>query len=216
MSHATSIEPSVLELMQPADSILEVACGRGYWGHLFRLQDVYKNSMIVGVDIWMPYLRLVQRMGIYDDLIMCDATLLPIRKQSVDLVFAAEVLEHLSKKKGEYLLNEVERAAKSEVIVTTPWQEQEQGNIDSNPYERHLNFWTYDELSKRGFTCAFAGSPTLFKSVNRVVLFVQQMVISSLPKILRMKIRGHILICAKRLAFSQNSEKEGRMVGQYT
>jgi ubiquinone/menaquinone biosynthesis C-methylase UbiE len=61
------------------ESFLDVGCGFGRWGMLIR---TYSNPMyLVGIDIWKPYMTQIKHKHIYDDLILADASNLPIAKK---------------------------------------------------------------------------------------------------------------------------------------
>jgi len=97
--------------------MLDIGCGRGKWGFLASLnaQFLVKEppEIIVGCDIFHPYLRFVKDLGeIYNGLVLCDARFLPFRDKTFDIVLVAEVLEHLPKKDGIKVLMEAERLAK--------------------------------------------------------------------------------------------------------
>lgn len=151
MTHSHLLDKCILNLL-PIDLdnlvILDVGCGYGEWGALLRRR---KGSFyLVGVDIWRPHLTMLNRIGVYDELIQVDAPKLPFKDKSVDISLACEVLEHLGKEEGYELLKDLERISRNMVIVSTPlnWPQE---NIYSNPYERHRSEWTPSEFSNIGY-----------------------------------------------------------------
>jgi predicted SAM-dependent methyltransferase len=67
-----------------------------------------KCEIIVGLDAYLPYLKSLRRQGIYNEVILANATALPFKEHSFDTVLAAEVIEHLSIKEGLKLIDECE------------------------------------------------------------------------------------------------------------
>lgn len=145
------------------DTILDVACGRGKWGHLLRVnwwctqkgRGDAEPKRLIGVDIFLSFLKKVKYHRIYDDVLLCHASYLPFKKGSFDVVLASEILEHMEKREGWLLLEEVERVGKKTVIVTTPHFVRKRGGLPTpegfNPYERHVSRWSIKELLSLGY-----------------------------------------------------------------
>ncbi len=97
MSHNPSIDRPVMNLI-PDDIdgiiILDVAHGLGSWGYQMRTKKK-GNPILIGLDIWPPYVEKVNQMNIYDELIICDARKPPLRSRSIDIIIACEILEHI-------------------------------------------------------------------------------------------------------------------------
>lgn len=90
----------------------------------------------MNLDLWRPYL-LGKRSPI-----RADARLLPFRDQVFDIVVAVELLEHLDKKDGIFMVSEMERVSRRAVIFSTPKLWFEQPDIDGNPYQRHRSHYS--------------------------------------------------------------------------
>lgn len=136
--------------------MLDVACGKGKWGFLTRLNAPFlvkePPMKIVGCDIFLPYLRFCQGLStVYDCLVRCDARYLPFKKGAFDIVLAAEVIEHLNKEDCEKIFAESERCAKKKVIITTPRCPLHQEALDDNVHQQHISRYTANDLKKRGF-----------------------------------------------------------------
>lgn len=163
MSSDPMIIPVVLPLID-ASEILDVGCGKGKWGYIFRVDcqsfSPVKSSpsLIVGVDIFLPYIKYVKHHLVYDHVVLCVATYLPFKEKSFPIVFAGEVLEHMSKSDGEKMLIELERVSSRRVIVTTPLLSFEQTEICKNPYQKHVTRWSVGEFKKRGYKVRGCGS----------------------------------------------------------
>ncbi len=148
MSSSHLLDPFILQRIKRNKIILDVACGKGKWGFLIRIEQSPRR--IVGVDIWLPNLYFVKHHRIYDEVIRCDVRALPFRDTSFDLTLCCEVLEHLSKENGSGLLDEVCRITREKVIVTTPnvWIDTD---TEFNPYQKHVTLYRPKELRKKGF-----------------------------------------------------------------
>ena len=56
---------------------------------------------------------------------------------SVDMIWAAQVLEHLDGPEAFHMLKVFKDVARKIVVVETPYGEYKQGSINNNPYEEH-------------------------------------------------------------------------------
>jgi ubiquinone/menaquinone biosynthesis C-methylase UbiE len=77
-------------------------------------------------------------------------TPLPFSDKTFDVATCIEVIEHLPKNNGFYLLNELERIAKK-VIITTPNVSFKQEALDNNPFQKHLSRWFVKDFIERGY-----------------------------------------------------------------
>jgi len=138
-------------------SILDVGCGRGIIGALLR---IYRDpERVIGIDSFRPSIDFVRKLGVYDEVIEQDITKAPIPfdDKSFDLVLCLEVIEHLEKKEGLKLLDELTRVGKR-VIISTPGVYYQQQMYDGNPYQVHQSQYSVRELEKRGFEVYGVGS----------------------------------------------------------
>jgi SAM-dependent methyltransferase len=157
MSSAPDLDPAVIPLIR-GSRILDVACGLGKWGKLIRSSWGFTWSgklrveceIIVGLDAYLPYLKSLRRQGIYDEVILANATALPFKEHSFDTVLAAEVIEHLSIKEGLKLIDECERISKEVVIITTPRRFSPQKG-EENPFQTHRSVWKPSDFRRLGF-----------------------------------------------------------------
>jgi ubiquinone/menaquinone biosynthesis C-methylase UbiE len=197
MSHSPLLNDLILKLL-PEDLhgvvILDVACGYGDWGFLMRTR---KNDApyLVGIDIWSHHLKRLSALRVYDQLVRVCIPYLPFREKSFDICLACEILEHLSKSASRQLLRELERITKRIIIVSTPldWP---QGEIYSNPYERHVSEWKPQELTKYGYEAKVVDAvplPRTLKVIDKV-----RRAILRLP-------RPKLVMAYKRLTDSQRT-----------
>jgi len=114
-----------------------------------------KRFCAVGLDVFRPYLKKCHELGVYDDLILCDARSLPFRPMSFEIVLCIEVLEHMERREGERLLRAMETVARDQVILSTPIGKQNP-SYDANPYQEHKYVWKPVQL--REFNYMLRGS----------------------------------------------------------
>ena len=152
MSHNRALDLHVLDLLPHNLNklvILDVGCGFGDWGFLIRTR---KRGVpyLIGADIWLPYLKILKPLNIYDEVIRIEASRIPIKSKSVDITLACEILEHLPKKNGEILLKNIERITKKLIVLSTPLN-CPQDELEGNPYQKHVTEWSLKELKNFGF-----------------------------------------------------------------
>jgi 2-polyprenyl-3-methyl-5-hydroxy-6-metoxy-1,4-benzoquinol methylase len=138
------------------DSLVDVGCGRGVIGALMR---IYRNpKRLVGIDAFSPYLDFCSRHNFYDELYQYDLRQNPLlfNDKEFDVATCIEVMEHLPKNRGIYLLKELESIAKK-VIITTPNGPLPQKAWDNNPFQKHLSCWYVEDFTKRGYTVKGVG-----------------------------------------------------------
>jgi SAM-dependent methyltransferase len=125
-------------------SCLDVGCGRGAFPAL-------RKRMSIGVDIYAPNLAIARDKGIYRDVLQCDVRKLPFAPRSFDNVICIEVIEHLGKAEGTALLRQIEKIARRQVIITTPWGYCPLDEREDNPHLNHLSGWFPEEFTRAGY-----------------------------------------------------------------
>jgi len=136
-------------------TLLDVGCGRGGNILVIKRQHARARIKVVGFDIFKPYVCECVELGVYDDLLICDAKQMPFNlKGSFDVVLCSELIEHMTKREGEKLLDNVEKIALRQVIVTTPvgYTEGSYNKIEEdNTYQIHRSGWDPADFRKRGY-----------------------------------------------------------------
>jgi SAM-dependent methyltransferase len=148
--------------------VLDVGCGKGEPMAFLKKRAKFRA---VGVDIFPPYLRMSKGTGIYEDVILGNVTRLPLKDRQFDTVICMEVLEHLGKEDGKKLLNELERVARKQILITTPISKYEQDPYDENPYQEHKHIWQLQDLKERGYRVRGAGLKWLMREDTNSVFF---------------------------------------------
>ncbi len=132
-----------------AQSVLDVACGRGMPMH--NLRQWRPSLFSVGVDLFWPYLELCASQRLHNAYVAGDVRALPIQSRSFDVVLASQVIEHLSKPEGDALITELERIARYQVIIVTPDGYVDHELEDANPLQAHLSGWDRKDFECRGY-----------------------------------------------------------------
>lgn len=129
--------------------IADLGCGRGINGFLIRLSRYLEGARIIGVEINENYINFCKKYNIYDEIIKRKLPNLSFKNKSVELVLCTEVIEHLTRKDGFKLLEEIDRVCKGRVIITTP-------NMffptqPGDPEDKHLSLWSVKDFKSRGY-----------------------------------------------------------------
>jgi SAM-dependent methyltransferase len=111
-------------------SVADIGCGSGLYGYLLRCawhftaswqqEGVPACERLVGVDFSPVAIGRLERFGIYDDLRLAEASVLPLEDGSVDTALSMENLEHLFPNEVGPALAELARIARRRVVITTP------------------------------------------------------------------------------------------------
>jgi hypothetical protein len=132
---------------EKVDSILVVGGGNG-----FELVYFYKQGYNVrGAEIYIPDIPLVRNLTTY-----CDAADMPFDDKQFDLVFCAEVMEHVPEAKADDILKECKRVANFAVFTIAT-------HLDP-PFFTHINvkdchYWV-EKFKALGFNIwAYANNP---------------------------------------------------------
>ena len=131
--------------------VIDLGCGAGYTFGMLKALDYkgkFKESYVVGVDIFKPYLKRAKL--VYHDVLLCDIRFLPIRKAELALIIG--VLEHLNKEEGVLLLKELKSRCRHVVLTTTFGCHPHHPELDNNPYQKHRSAWFHVDLESLGFS----------------------------------------------------------------
>jgi SAM-dependent methyltransferase len=154
MSSPHEVERFLLKYTKGASSILDISTGLGKNAYMIRVFN--EPKFMIGLDVFLPYLKLVKYHKIYDDVILCDASKLPLKSDTFDVVIASEIIEHLDKRKGLSLLEEIDQVAYGKIVVITPnrppFREGAMTSQGFNLYEAHLSSWSVSDFKSRGFS----------------------------------------------------------------
>lgn len=142
-------DPLTWVINRKGKTILDLACGQGKPMELIKYRMKVKRA--VGVDLFEPYIEQAKKKHIHDQYILADIRKVKFRPKSFDIVLASHVLEHLSKKDAFGVLDNMERWAKKQVIVTTPIGEHYHALEDGNILQLHVSSFMPVDFEKRGY-----------------------------------------------------------------
>lgn len=139
--------------IQPASVILDIGCG-------IRPQTLVTPQLHICCEPHAEYIAFLQRVYGHDPsflIFQADAlqflSLLP--RQSLDSVFLVDVIEHLPKEAGYFLLQECERVARRQIVLFTPlgflcqeyeYAEEDAWGFHGGQWQRHLSGWTPEDF----------------------------------------------------------------------
>jgi hypothetical protein len=149
---------SIIRQIQPR-SILDVGVGFGKWGHLFReYTDILASEndplrynkenwriRIDGIEGYPDYIHPASQY-FYSQIFIGDALRILASVDAYDVVFAGDILEHFDLQDGRLFLQRILEKSRRYAILTTPGHETHQGDICSNPLERHRSLWNRRSL----------------------------------------------------------------------
>lgn len=129
--------------IRPA-TVVDVGAGCGTYAKLMRR---WKEKCIwTAVEAWEPYVAEFQLDTLYDRVVVADARHLTWLDYRSDLLIAGDVLEHMTRDDATRLIRRFRYAA-ANVIVSIPVLHLDQGAVNGNPYERHVDHWTAGDMA---------------------------------------------------------------------
>jgi SAM-dependent methyltransferase len=148
----------LVRLLRPCKTVLDVGCGKG---RLMKNLKMRSNIYSVGLDIYLPDLKVAKKRKTHDDFIVADARWLPVRPKSFDCVLCSHVIEHLTQKMGVKLIKTIEKISRVRVIIATPIGYQPHVPLDleneDNPFQVHRSGWLPEFFTSRGYHVRFQG-----------------------------------------------------------
>lgn len=154
MTHAFQLHEFILSEVPDltGKEVLDCACGHGVWGYLISSEKNGDKAYLVGFDLHRPYVEFCKRRHVYDDIVLADAKHIPFRRKSFDVILASELVEHLEKKDGDKLLDEIDGLCREVAIVSTPNGFAPPGHLaDESPLELHKSGWGVSDFTRRHY-----------------------------------------------------------------
>ena len=151
-SSAPIFETEIEQLFMAAQpkTALDVGIGFGLYGQKLRqYADVIWGRVkpeewqcsIVGVEAFPEYIHNASRY-VYDEIITDDIADVVELLPAFDLVFCGDMIEHLPKERGVFVLKELASRSKQLIVKVPLGMDWEQGEVFGNPYEVHRAVWT--------------------------------------------------------------------------
>ena len=137
------------------ETVLDVGCGNGKWGFLFReYGDIFKGRLepkdwkvlIHGVEIFEKYINETHRRN-YDHIIIGDIVKHAQSLPTYDFIYAGDVIEHLPKQTALEVLDSLKNKAGRMVVSIPLGMDWPQGEEFGNPAEAHLSVWSERDFS---------------------------------------------------------------------
>jgi glycosyltransferase 2 family protein len=167
-----------------SDVILDIGCGSGVQ---IRSLGLGKPNLIIRVDVNRNALLYAKKKEIsHSEFLIADAQQLPFRKQTIDKIICAEIIEHLSN--PEQLIAESQRVLRQDgsIVISTPNENSIWGLYEflwdvfgrgRNYGETHLRFFSVRDLDTcfksfqtRSVVTLFFVSPFIALSNNRTLV----------------------------------------------
>lgn len=129
------------------ESVLDIGCGTAA---TMRELGVPR---CIGVEGYRPYLEIIKRENLQDEVIECDVREISkhFQPRQFDGCVALDLIEHLPKADGLELLRSMESIAKKRVVLFTPSGFLPQRHSDSDDLQAHLSGWEPEEMRKLGY-----------------------------------------------------------------
>lgn len=138
----------VYNITSPIRRVLDLGTGQGTYSDLFRKrQTTISYSHWVGVEAWQPYIERFDLKSKYNEIINEDIRTVDYSKLSpIDLAFAGDVLEHITKEEAIDVVNKVLSICPT-LIISIPIIHMPQGIYEGNHFEIHVkDDWSHKEM----------------------------------------------------------------------
>lgn len=135
--------------INPQTSILDVGAGAGTYSDLLRKH--VSVDMFDAMEVWEPYIKAYNLDKKYDYVWNYDVRTVGYHDSMIygawDIVIFGDVLEHMTKDEAKkVILNFANADGSDNIIISFPILHLEQGPYEGNPYETHVDHWSFDEM----------------------------------------------------------------------
>jgi hypothetical protein len=143
-------EIGAIIMSEQPKTALDVGIGFGLYGYMMRqYADVIWGRIkpdewacrITGVEAFPEYIHDASRY-IYDEIIERPIEDVVELLPTFDLIFCGDMIEHLPKEQGAWVLNCFRKISKRLVVKVPLGLDWEQGEVFGNKYEEHKSVWT--------------------------------------------------------------------------
>lgn len=118
---------------------IDIGCGSGIYARMFPELDW------TGIEIWEPYIDRFSLDRLYERFILGDARRW-VPDNKYDIAIAGDVLEHMTKEEAKDLLDKL-KSCSDVVLISLPVVYFPQGELEGNPYEKHVvDNWTVEDV----------------------------------------------------------------------
>lgn len=129
-------------------TVLDIGPGAGAYSDLLR--EHVNAWQFNALEVWEPYIGKFNLRQKYDHVTVGDIR--TVNKdviESYDLVIIGDVIEHMTKDEARSALLTLTRPhffQNYNLIISFPVLHLDQGDYEGNPYEAHVDHWTFDEM----------------------------------------------------------------------
>lgn len=132
----------VMKETRDAKSILDLGCGTKWYWEAFCTE----GQTVVGVDAYAPF-------GPHHILDL-ELESLPFDPESFDVILMLDFIEHLSRHKGEQVMEDAKVITRDKILMVTPliWNDNSENVNDptsnhfGNEYDFHKSLWTLEDF----------------------------------------------------------------------
>jgi hypothetical protein len=126
---------------------VDVGAGNGVYQRM--LAELVPDCRVVGIEVWWPNVDGHTLRDRYAEVVVADVVWLDWHRVMAlyhpDLAIFGDVIEHLSRADAERAVHAV-TGRSIDTIISVPVVEWPQGAVDGNPYDRHVETWTHDQV----------------------------------------------------------------------
>ena len=125
-------------------NVLDIGCGEGTYINNYK--SIFSADW-TGVEVWEPYIEKYNLKSKYNTIINKDIRKVNFKKLGkFDIVFAGDVLEHMTKEESVKIVKSVLAESKC-LFISIPIVHMPQGEYEGNPYEEHVkDDWSHQEV----------------------------------------------------------------------
>lgn len=148
------LEKTIRLVPANAKNLIDIGCGNGVFARLLKRR--FPALQITCVDRSAAALEQV----VADEKVRCEVIKLPFGDRSFDCASCLEVIEHLTVEDYKQALAELTRIARTAVIISVPYKEAIEKNVDACPkcrtiFNRDLHFRSFDDAIFAGLLSDF-------------------------------------------------------------
>jgi hypothetical protein len=137
----------LLEFNDTVSKVVDLGPGGGTYHKFYaRKKQILTHAYWIGIEVWAPYIEQYGLKDIYNEIYIEDVRLFDFSKiGDIDLVFAGDILEHMTKEESIQVVSEILKYSKK-LIISIPiihWPQ----HSEVNPYEIHVkDDWSHQEV----------------------------------------------------------------------
>lgn len=160
-----TVQNILAQELSPTDTVLDIGCGP------ISPLRLHKVKYSVGIDIWKPYIVEAKKKKTHNDLLLADCLKVNFKPETFDVVLALDLIEHLDKDEGRYLIDRMKQWARKKVIISVPNGYTKGHLADGNPFQKHRSGWSPAELQALGFCVKGIGVKLPNYASTQILLF---------------------------------------------